>query len=665
MDDSLRENSSTTNWRAELARSLDEQRQSARALLAGHRERFKSLEASLTARIDELLASITAEQQQAGEREQDLARREMLIAQRDAQLAERLQELAGRETQWALSLRESQQQQQSCFDQLAARLAELEARQNELRDFECRLQVEQAASARREAELEQQAAELENRAQKLQQSIDQAAERQAALDQSREKLREEGEQVKRQLEELKQARAELERSRAALTEREQETQRQRRHIAQQLRARKNELVAEIELHRAEALRSSHGEELQLQIRLSELQAKYDRAREELAQRDAEQGSLGERVAALQQQLEARDAEIQDLSLKAGEADLARLEAVQRIEDLTAELAAAKEQSVQAEGEALEELKASFEAQRRELDEALASLRAQRDELQAELAQARADLEQAQADAAAAASSHLLEVDLSGEVARLQEENLQLQQQLAEAQANRSESSADESEELADLRNRLEMAVHDVRELRSKNSELQAELAKARQASANSSQISDSGALGWEAQKQRLLQQLENFDESDEEQKAERLKIEQAIRITDQTVAEKQKEIEELRQLLQNQSDNIGNVAVGAAAIASMLDSDELIRQERENVKNLQAELEEKLRKAEVDISLERAKLARERAELEEKLQALERERTQLAATYGENPDQAAKAAKPPSRGRWLARLGIQGDEKQK
>jgi len=658
MDDPLREKSSTTNWRAELARSLDEHRDSARTLLAGHRERFKSLEATLTNRIDELLAVLTAERQDAGEREQDIARRELVLAQRDTSLAERLQELASRETQWSLGLREAQEKQQAWLDQAAARVADLDGRQTELRDLECRLQVEQAANARREAELEQKSIELEKRAQRLEQSQEQTAERQTALDQSREKLHEEGEQVKRQLEELKLTRAELERNRTALAEREQETQRQRRHIAQQLRARKNELVAEVELHRAEALRSSHGEELQLQIRLSELQAKYDRVREELAQRDLDQGSLGERVSSLQTQLDAREAELQTLSLKADEAEIARLEALQKAEDLAAEVSAAADKAARDRSRIQDELRATFDAQKHELTESLEMLRQERDRLQSEL-------EQARTEAAAASASHLLEVDLSGELTRLQEENLQLQQQLLEAQSRVSEPAGDESEELADLRNRLEMAVHDVRELKSKNNELQSELSRARKTSSGSQQHSDSAALGWEAQKQRLLQQLEDFDESDEEQKVERLKIEQAIRVTDQTVAEKQQEIEELRQLLQNQSDNIGNVAVGAAAIASMLDSDELIRQERENVKGLQQELEEKLRKAEVDISVERAKLARERAEMEEKLQLLERERTQLAATYGENTDQSSKSAKAPSRGRWLARLGIQGDENQK
>ena len=54
----------------------------------------------------------------------------------------------------------------------------------------------------------------------------------------------------------------------------------RRHIAQQLRFRKGEVSKEAELHRAEALASAAGQELQLQMRLSELQAKYEKLRDE-------------------------------------------------------------------------------------------------------------------------------------------------------------------------------------------------------------------------------------------------------------------------------------------------------------------------------------------------------------------------------------------------
>ena len=66
------------------------------------------------------------------------------------------------------------------------------------------------------------------------------------------------------------------------------------------------------------------------------------------------------------------------------------------------------------------------------------------------------------------------------------------------------------------------------------------------------------------------------------------------------------------------------------------------------------ELREKLSRAEIDISMERAKLARERAELEEKLQRLEREKTQ----HGPSASDAEDVRQSGPRGNWLSRLGL-------
>ena len=113
------------------------------------------------------------------------------------------------------------------------------------------------------------------------------------------------------------------------------------------------------------------------------------------------------------------------------------------------------------------------------------------------------------------------------------------------------------------------------------------------------------------------------------------------------------EIHELRSLLEEQSGTRGDgVAVGAAAIAEMLDADELVQQERERLQALQQQWEEKFRESEIEASLERAKLSRERlelarknSELEERLEHLRREARQAEETG-------------PSSRRWLAKLGL-------
>ncbi len=209
----------------------------------------------------------------------------------------------------------------------------------------------------------------------------------------------------------------------------------------------------------------------------------------------------------------------------------------------------------------------------------------------------------------------------------------------------------------DLQRRFELAIDDVRELKAQNSVLEEKLASAGESSGNAENVSD-GALDWEAQKRKMLERLESdFDEEDEEEAEDRMTIEGTIRITDDVVAEKEREIGELQKLLQEQSGNIGEVAVGAAAIADLFNSDELIVQERENLTTLQAEWKEKLRKAEIDISVERAKIARERVEMENKLQALADNASDVGSDEGD-----VDADKKPSRGRWLTRLGLKGEE---
>ena len=162
-------------------------------------------------------------------------------------------------------------------------------------------------------------------------------------------------------------------------------------------------------------------------------------------------------------------------------------------------------------------------------------------------------------------------------------------------------------------------MQDVRELKGENGRLQQALRE--RPKVGPAGPGSVGSFDWESQKQRLLAKLESdFDEDDPRQSEDRLTVEGAIRITDQVVCEKEhllserdREIRELQQLLNDQASSIGNVAVGTSAIADILDQDDLIQEEQRELKFQQEQLQEKLRKAEIDISVERAKLARERA----------------------------------------------------
>ena len=110
-------------------------------------------------------------------------------------------------------------------------------------------------------------------------------------------------------------------------------------------------------------------------------------------------------------------------------------------------------------------------------------------------------------------------------------------------------------------------------------------------------------------------------------------------------------------LLDSQAENIGNVAVGASAIADILDQDALVIEERENLARMQEELREKLKAAEIEHSMERARLSRERNELDEKLRQFEQQKSECGTPSAESTD----SEKRPKSGNWLARLGLKDE----
>jgi hypothetical protein len=164
-------------------------------------------------------------------------------------------------------------------------------------------------------------------------------------------------------------------------------------------------------------------------------------------------------------------------------------------------------------------------------------------------------------------------------------------------------------------------------------------------------------MDWEARKRQLLESLEQDDEDqDDARRAERLQIENVILATDSTVREKQEEIEELRRRLEEQGEGVGEMAVNRVEQAPSIDTHELVR---ERVAQLEAEWEQKLRQAEIDISLQRAQLARTRAEIDERQRTLDEHGARHDANVANDP--GGKSKKAP-RGRWLSRLGLQEDE---
>jgi hypothetical protein len=303
----------------------------------------------------------------------------------------------------------------------------------------------------------------------------------------------------------------------------------------------------------------------------------------------------------------------------------------------------------------------LEVRREQLDEFQAELKSRRQRIAHQLKSQRQEnrqsfeREQAELDRRREA---LGETEaLAGQLAEAERRLVEVEER--QAAADRRQPAAappeDQSEALADMKRRYELALEDLREQKRKVAELQERPAPVPRAAAAAN---PNDRLDWESQKQRMLAALEaDVGEEDEASQAERLKIREVISRTDAVVAGKDREIEDLQELLAAQAANLGEVAVGASAFAEMLSGDEIVRTERERLQQLQREWEEKLRQAEIDLSVQRAKIARDRAEIEERQRVWQQQQTD----HGPVGTDMAKSIKP-QRGRWLTRLGLKEDE---
>jgi chromosome segregation ATPase len=376
----------------------------------------------------------------------------------------------------------------------------------------------------------------------------------------------------------------------------------------------------------------------LRGRLTDAEAQLAAARERQSALERELASQPERAGAEREETKAQRRRIAR-ALKQQHADR-----IAEVERRKAELEALRETSDTHLAEQVASAQAELLANTRELNE-----------LRETLARRTGEVEEAQRKIEALQTAAPSGFDPE-ELRKLQEERDSLAERLSEAEAARTERAEGgdaDSQEMDDMRRRFEMAVDEVRDLKRANAEMESKL-KARPGSP--SLITGGGGMDWESQKQRLLASLEADGEEEEEEEAtvERTNIEGTIRITDQIVAQKDQEIAELKLLLE-QGRNVTDTANQSAAVAELLDHDDVIRQEREKLMRAQAEWRDKIGHAEIDISVQRAKIARERAELDEKIRQFE------AAQERRGPNDHSDSDKP-TRGRWLARLGLNIDE---
>jgi len=174
------------------------------------------------------------------------------------------------------------------------------------------------------------------------------------------------------------------------------------------------------------------------------------------------------------------------------------------------------------------------------------------------------------------------------------------------------------------------------------------------------QSSDASAsLSWEERKALLYRQFEseecaNIAAGEPGSNQVECELRHELACMQHELLSRDAEIKELRTLLEQRPQVQGSeLAFGAAAITRLFDDDELIREERLRLKEIQAEWEIKFRDMEIAASIERANLARERrqlecqnAELEEQLAHLKQELRQESI------------AGPTQNRRWFAKLGL-------
>ncbi len=444
----------------------------------------------------------------------------------------------------------------------------------------------------------------------------------------RARLDEQQQRIEKELEDLAKGREDL--------------QDQRRRIAQQFKVERTAMVherelarAEIEHQRAAAQKEAERSQALLREDRTVLEQEIDRARQQLKRHSDQSQQETNAFEEAQRQWEETRRQLE-----------------KRRDDQSADLFAVQ-QEVQRLNSALDQSQRTANENRQLLDE----LKDQHEVLRQHVEQ----------QSGGNAANTALISDLRNECSTLTDRIKQLERELSETE-NRiaAQPAPEDTQRIEDLHRRFEMAVDDVRQLKRRNAELEEELAASLAGKAKATAGGALSNMDWEATKRKLMAQLQDDGEqfggnlTDEE----RLTVEGAIRITDDAVVQRDREIAELKQRLAGQDAAPSPTAEPPAAeVAKILDADALIKEERQRLLAMQNEWQDKLRQAEVEISVQRAKVARERAELEERLRVLEEAKASLAADQANAVPRSPEDPKKPAR-RWLERLGLKETDQE-
>lgn len=466
------------------------------------------------------------------------------------------------------------------------------------------------------------------------------AAQQTKLDESQSKLAGSQSELESSRAELENSRRELDASRGELASDRHEFDSER----QAWEALRERIEADLETLR-ENLQSDADRQHHKAEELASESARVSQKKQELDKWATELADQHEKLETLRRDLKARQADLASsgpgkVDDSALEAERARWDAERRaLEKERDALAAAANETAEQLAESRNKLQA-WEAKQQDTSDLSQKFELALADVQSLRAHV-AELEEQLAERPEAGGGEL------AQLAQLRAERDELREELA-ARASQPSAESSDSEEIENLRRRFELAVEDVRQLKTERAELEQRLASAEQ----TTRPSDADGLDWEAQKRRMLASLEGDGaDATPEQREERSTIEGTIRITDEIVAEKDAQIARLLE-------EISSEATGEAATppGPPLDDDERLEAERQRLAALEAEWEDKLRSAELELSVERAKIARERAELADLRIDMEAQQ-KSGGGHPRTPDA------PPKRN-WLNKLGLGGADEE-
>lgn len=223
------------------------------------------------------------------------------------------------------------------------------------------------------------------------------------------------------------------------------------------------------------------------------------------------------------------------------------------------------------------------------------------------------------------------------------------------QADAANASMNAMSEHEDMLKHAE-ALAEIHDLRAANAQLRSQLEEFEQQS-KSAAPPQHGGFDWEEHKRRMLNELEGgaAPEPPSETPAPQPVVDSS---PNQILIEQEEEIERLKTTIQEQADKIAELE---HALEQSSDKDEIdrhVREERNKLSTMQDEWREMLRLAEVEISVERAKLARDQRKLEEQASQYKNEIKRLEQNVAN-----LEAGNSSSQGNWLTRLGLGGGNK--